>query len=155
VYDQQSVIDTGQNPVFTTITSTQLKKTFYHQLPVSFNYYVAKNWSLGGGIQWNSFSSAITEQEINKRRNANAQDSIASKTILAQKGDSAYQFRKSYFLGIVETEYKWKRFSAGARYTIGLQPYITFSLQGGPVQQQRSTSLQVFLRHQLWRSKDR
>jgi hypothetical protein len=154
LYDQQSVPDTGQSPVFTTITSTSLKKTFYHQLPLTFQYYVAKNWSLGGGIQWNRFSSAVVGQEVNKRRNLIGQDSIVSKLVLGLEGDSAYQFARSFFLGVIETEYSWKRFSIGARYTFGLQPYIKFNLPGAQQQEQKSTSLQIFLRYQLWRSGD-
>ena len=154
-YAQVSVPDTGQGPVFTTITSLNLKKTFYHQLPLTFNYFVTKNWSLGGGMQWNLFSRAIAEETVNKRRNSNLQDSIISKLIKVEKMDTTSVFKKSYFLAVIETEYKWKRFSAGARYTFGLQPYIRFSLPGGNSQEQKSTSLQIFLRYQLWRSKDK
>ncbi len=53
VYAQNFLKDTISNT--TTITSVQLKKTFYHQLPVSFNYYVLPNWSVGAGLTWNRF----------------------------------------------------------------------------------------------------
>jgi hypothetical protein len=54
---------------------------------------------------------------------------------------------------VFETQYRWKRFSLGARYSFGLQPYIVFTLPGGTQQRERNKSLQVFLRYEIWKSK--
>lgn len=144
--------DTTQQPQFTTTTSNTLKKTFYHQLPLAFNYYVLPGWSVGTGIQWNKFSSAVTENESIQRNNFAQQDTSLGKTITPLKKDSAYEFSKSYLQAIVETQYQWKRFSFGARYTFGLQPYIRFTLPGGTLQEEKNSALQVFLRYRLWKS---
>ncbi len=152
VYRRDSVPLTGTNPVFSTITSSTLKKTFYHQLPLTFNYYLAPGWVLGAGIQWNKFYSAVAEEQVVRRNNFTLQDSTLSKIIKKENKDSASEFTKNYLLGVIETEYQWRKLSVGARYTYGLQPYIKFTLPGG-TQQQRSTTLQIFLRYQLWRSK--
>lgn len=144
--------DTSQQPQFTTTTSNTLKKTFYHQLPLSFNYYVLPGWSVGTGIQWNKFSSAVTENESIQRNNFAQQDTSFGKKITPLKKDSAYEFSKSYLQAIVETQYQWKRFSFGARYTFGLQPYIRFTLPGGTLQEEKNSALQVFLRYRLWKS---
>lgn len=144
--------DTSQQPQFTTTTSNTLKKTFYHQLPLSFNYYVLPGWSVGTGIQWNKFSSAVTENESIQRNNFAQQDTSLGKTITPLKKDSAYEFSQSYLQAIVETQYQWKRFSFGARYTFGLQPYIRFTLPGGNLQEEKNSALQVFLRYRLWKS---
>jgi hypothetical protein len=143
--------DTTQQPQFTTTTSNTLKKTFYHQVPLAFNYYVLPGWSVGTGIQWNKFSSAVTENESIRRNNFAQQDSSLGKAIAPLKKDSAYEFSKSYFQAIIETQYQWKRFSFGARYTFGLQPYIRFTLPGGTLQQEKNSALQVFLRYRLWK----
>ena len=152
VYRQRSVNDTGANPVFTRTTSSTLKKTYYHQLPLVFNYFVMNNWSLGAGIQWNKFVSAISEKTETLRNNILLQDSLLSKFIQKEKSDTASEFKRSYLQAIVETQYKWKRFSFGARYSFGLEPYIKFTLPGGTEQEEKNSSLQFFIRYELWKS---
>jgi hypothetical protein len=144
--------DTTSQPQFTTTTSNTLKKTFYHQLPLTFNYYILPGWSVGTGIQWNKFSSAVTENESIRRNNFIQQDSSFGKIIVPLKKDSAYEFSKSYLQAIIEMQYQWKRFSFGARYTFGLDPYIRFTLPGGVLQEEKNNTLQVFLRYRLWKS---
>jgi len=158
LYAQQSRIDTSGGVQFTTTTSNELRKTFYHQLPLTFNYFVTKDWSVGGGIVWNKFFSAISEETVHRKNNSTQADSLLSKRILSTKDDSTSAFTqsafsKSYFQAILETHYRWKRFSIGAKYSFGLQPYIKFTLPGGTQQQERNQSLQVFLRYELWKSK--
>ena len=48
IYDQQERADSFSQSIIT--QSTTLKKTFYHQLPVTFNYFILPNWSAGAGI---------------------------------------------------------------------------------------------------------
>lgn len=154
-YRQKIVPDTGQNPAISTVTSSKLKKTYYHQLPLTFNYIVLPNWSVGAGIQWNKFYGLVSEKAVAIRDNLSQQDTVVSKVVVRESIDSATEFKKSYWLGVIETQYQWKRFSLGARYTFGLQPYIEFTLPGGSQQKERSQSIQVFLRYQLWRSKEK
>jgi hypothetical protein len=155
VYGQVIVPDTGTNSPYDTVTSSVLKKTYYHQLPVTFNYFILPNWSVGGGFVWNKFSSAIAEKEIKKRNRVTGVDSPSVKTAIEKISDSASAsvFSKSYFQAVIETQYKWKRFSLGARYAFGLDPYIRFTLPGGTQQQERNSSLQIFLRYELWKSR--
>jgi len=153
IYQQKIVSDTGTNPQFSRISSATLKKTYYHQLPLTFNYYVLPNLSVGAGIQLNRFVSAVTEKELVRRNNFLQQDSLLSKVVSAIKGDSASEFKKTYLQAVFESQFQWKRFSFGARYTFGLQPYITFTLPGGVPQQERNHSLQLFIRYELWKSK--
>ncbi|MBC7874119.1 MAG: hypothetical protein H7Y01_09000, partial [Ferruginibacter sp.] len=134
LYNQQIVSDTFGT--ITTTTSTKLKKTFYHQLPITFNYFITKDWSLGGGFVWNKFTSAISEQDRSFRNNLTQTDSILSKGVIVRSEKSDSNFAKSYFQGVLETQYRWKRFSLGARYAFGLQPYIKFSLPGGTQHQE-------------------
>jgi len=155
LYQQKSVPDTGSNPRYTTISSSKLKKTFYHQLPISFNYFILPNWSVGTGIQWNKFNSAVSEKEVFKKNNFTQIDSLVSKIVQNDKKDTASVFEKNYFLAVFETQYKWKKFSVGAKYTFGLQPYIKFTLPGGSPQQEKSTSIQIFVRYQLFQSKEK
>jgi hypothetical protein len=152
-YKQTTVSDTGSAPRFYYRNSSTLKKTYYHQLPVVFHYYIRPGWSVGAGIQWNSFYGAVAESELLYHNNILGTDTVFSKVIQPVKKDTASEFKKSFMQGVVETQYKWKRFSFGARYTFGLQPYIEFALPGAAVQKEKMNSLQLFIRFELWRQK--
>jgi hypothetical protein len=151
-YRQQLVPDTGANPQYSTLTAFGLKKTFYHQLPVTFHYFIRSDWSIGLGLQWNLFQSAVAERAINRKNNFTQIDSLVSRSIFKENSPGSL-FRKTYWQAVVESQYKWNRFSFGARYAFGLQPYIQFTLPGQPSRQERNHALQLFLRYELWRQK--
>lgn len=151
IYQQQTRRDTFG--ITNTITSARLKKTFYHQLPVSVNYFVLPNWSVGGGFVWNTFKGAVSERDVVVRIIATGVDSVLSKGAVLATNKADSNFARSYFQALMETQYKWKRFSFGARYSFGLQPYLKFTLPGGTQQHERNRSLQIFIRYQLWKSK--
>jgi hypothetical protein len=153
LYGESAVIQTVGQDTISTITSTRLKKTFYHQVPVSFNYYILKDWSLGAGFVWNRFAGAVSERDINRRSSMNQTDTIISKGVILKSSSRDSNFVKSYFQASFETQYQWKRFSIGGRYSFGLQPYIKFGLAGGAAQQEKNKTLQLFLRYDLWRSR--
>ena len=90
LYQQKQKIDS----MFVTTQSTSLKKTYYHQLPLTFNYFVSKNLSVGTGIMWNKFVSAISSQDNVQHNNLTGTDSIITKgTILVPKiTDSGIRF---------------------------------------------------------------
>jgi len=152
LYQQTHKTDSAQN---VTTQSTSLRKTYYHQLPLTFNYFVSKDLSVGVGIVWNKFVSAISSQDIIKHNNLTGTDSVISRgTILVTKTpDTSNVFAKSWFQALFEMQYRWKRFSFGARYAVGLEPYIKFELQPGVPQQEKNSSLNIFLGYELWRSK--
>lgn len=151
IYQQENQLDSSG--MTNTITSEKLKKTFYHQLTASFNYSVLPNFSVGGGFVWNTFKGAVSEQDVVQRTISTGIDTVLSKGVIMSTNRADSNFAKTYFQALVETQYKWKRFSLGARYSFGLQPYLKFNLPGGTQQKERNRSLQVFLRYELWRSK--
>lgn len=154
LYYQEVAPDTiGGPPRFETTTSNRLKKSFYHQLPFTFNYFVKPNWSVGGGLQWNKFYGAVSDQEVIKHDVATNQDQVLSKGIVVTKSDSSGSFERSYIQGIFETQYRWKRFSFGARYTFGLQPYITITLPNQPEKKEKNSNILIFVRYELWKQK--
>ena len=143
--------DTGFQ-VITNDTSKHLKKTYYNQVPVTFNYFVLPNWSVGAGFIWNKFTSAVSEQEITQHNNITDSNFVVSKNLITNKvADS--NFVSSYFQYVLETQYRWKKLSLGVRYTFGLQPYLKFTLPGGTQQQEKNQSVLLFIRYELWRSK--
>jgi hypothetical protein len=134
-------------------TSLQLQKTYYHQASVSFNYFIFPNLSFGGGIIWNRFSSAISAKDVIQRDRLTGLDSVISKGVVIRSKSTDTTFVKSYFQTVAKTQYKWKKFSIGVKYAFGLQPYIKFTLPGGTKQEEKNSSLQLFIRYELWRSK--
>lgn len=153
VYKETNVPDTGSAPAFNMISSNQLRKTFYHQLPVTFNYYINKQLSIGLGIQVNRFQAAIGEQNVVKHDNITQGDTLVSKKVFAENNAAQSGFAKTYLLGVGELQYQWRRFFIGAKYTYGLQPYIRFTIDGQSEQKESSRSLQIMLRYQFWKSK--
>lgn len=156
LYNQAIVRDTANTTV--TTTSTTLKKTFYHQLPVTFNYFVIPNLSVGAGIVWNKFSGAVSSKDIVQHNNQSAQDVTLLKDaiIVTKTTDTSFakqDFAQSYLQAVLEGQYQLKHFSFGARYAFGLQPYIRFDLPGNIHKEERNNSLQIFIRYELWRSK--
>ena len=153
-YDQVIQIDTVNQ--VTNIASESVKKTFYHQVPLAFNYYIKPNWTVGTGIVWNKFYSAVTEQEFVRRNNNSQTDTVLFKGTSTLRGaDSAVEkgFSRSWTQAIFQTQYQWKRFVFGARYSVGLQPYIRFTLPNSPTQSEKNSSLQIFIKYELWKSK--
>lgn len=142
----------GQD-TFKTTSTAKLKKTFYHQLPLTFNYFVLPNWSIGTGIIWNRFVSAVAEQDFVRRINSGPADTLLLDAI--QRDTNTSSFAKSYLHAVIETQYRWKKFSFGLRYAFGLQPYLRFNLPGGVERQERNMSLQLFIRYEFWRSKSK
>ncbi|CAN5556750.1 hypothetical protein BH11BAC3_BH11BAC3_46800 [soil metagenome] len=149
LYFQKGILDSAGT---LTVTNSRIKKTFYHQLPISFNYLVVPGFSLGAGFTFNKFTSAVVQQEVHRTNVASQLDTlINSATFNQKKADS--NFVNTYLQAQFEMQYNWKKFSAGARYSFGLQPYLKFQLPGGAQSKESNHSLQLFLRYELWNNK--
>jgi hypothetical protein len=151
-YGSMSFSDTGN--VITTTTAFRLKKTFFHQLPVSFNYFVLPNWSVGAGVMYSRFHGAVSEETVRLRNNQLQRDSLVSQKVVYVKAsdDSTSAFTSSQLHALIETQYQWKRFSFGLRYTQGLQPFIRYMEPNGVLREEKNRSLQAFIRFRIWQS---
>ncbi len=149
-FSRQTKFDVFTNNI--TTTSLRLKKTYYHQLPLSFNYNLNKNLSVGAGAMYSYFYGAVTEQEtVNK----NVQTGVEtfSTTFVPVKGFTDSFLYKTQVHFLLQTNYQWKRFSLGLRYTNDLQPYIKYTLPDGSLRTEKNHSLQMILRYRLWQGK--
>ncbi len=147
-YSQQTISDSSQ---FTSTTTTlRLKKTFYHQLPISFNYYVLPHLSLGTGLLYSRFHGAVTEQEIEQR--SAQRDTILKEVIHISSSTDSF-FTRSQVQILFQTEFTWRRLSLAVRYTRGLQPYIRYPDAAGVMQEQTNQAFDAALRFRIWRSK--
>ena len=148
-YNQLTKYDAASMDV--TTTTMRLKKTYYHQFPLSFNYYVIPNLSVGIGGMYSRFYGATTEKEINTR-NVLTQTDATVKEIIPVKHFTDSFLYKTQVHTFIQADYHWKRFSFGLRYTRDLQPYIRYTKPDGTIDEKKNQSLQLMIRFRLWQS---
>lgn len=149
-YNQTTKYDTTSMNL--TTTTLRLKKTYYHQLPVSFNYYLKPNLSLGVGGIYSRFYGAISEREITTT-NFNTQTASSSKQIIPIKHFTDSFLYKTQLHFLLQANFQIGKFSLGLRYTRDLQPYIRFTRPDGSIDNEKNQSLQLMLRYRLWQSR--
>jgi hypothetical protein len=148
-YNQNTKLDSSTMNV--TMTTMRLKKTYYHQLPFSFNYYLKTNLSVGMGGMYSHFYGAVTEKETDTW-NAQTQTNTNFKEIIHIKHFTDSFLYKTQVHFLVQADYQWKRFSFGLRYTNDIQPYIKYTKPDGTVDEEKNQSLQLMIRYKLWQS---
>jgi hypothetical protein len=150
-YNRNTKFDTFSKSI--TITTMRLKKTYYHQLPLSFNYYVVPNLSVGIGGMYSRFLGAVSEKEtINF--NTITQATTTSKQIVPIKHFNDSFLYKTQVHALIQATYQWKRFAFELRYTKDIQPYIKYTKPDGTVDEEKNQSLQFIARYRLWRSRE-
>jgi hypothetical protein len=161
-YEQFVIHDTA-NQRTTTITS-RVKKTFYHQFPLSFNYQVLPRLTVGTGVMYSIFHGAVAEREIIDQVN---QTTTITKSIIpihrtdttsgpsggSSGGYSAGYFKNSQIHFLFQTDYELKKFSFSLRYALGLEPFIRYTDSSGALLEEKNQSLQFAVRYRLWKSK--
>jgi hypothetical protein len=148
-YNQNTKYDALNNNV--TTTTMRLKKTYYHQLPVSFNYFLLSNLSIGIGGMYSHFYGAVTEREITTL-NTQTQAVSTIKQIIPVKHFTDSFLYKTQVHALLQADYHWKKFSFGLRYTKDMQPYIKYTKPDGTVDEEKNQSLQFMIRYRLWQS---
>jgi hypothetical protein len=149
-YNQNTRVDSSTMDV--TTTTMRLKKTYYHQLPFSFNYYLKPNLSIGLGGMYSRFYGAVTEKETDTW-NTQTQTSTNFKEIIHIKHFTDSFLYKTQVHFLVQADYQWKRFSFGLRYTKDIQPYIKYTKPDGTVDEEKNQSLQLMIRYRIWPGK--
>jgi hypothetical protein len=147
-----SKVVTPRNALEDLITQKTLTKAYYMQVPVTINYSVSKNWSVGTGVVWNKFTKATGVETQSLYHVLRQRDSVlSSKRINIDKSEKSFL---PYFLQWrLETQYRWKRFSLGMNYSVALQPFQKFVTSGGEYKNKSTGSFQLFLRYEIWNSK--
>lgn len=127
-----------------------IQKLYYHQLPFSINYQIMPNWSIGTGVMYNILAGAVSEQEIRSKNVQSGAETI-SRNITPVKGYKDSFLYKTTAGVLLQTDYHWKRFSLGLRYTQNLEPFIKYTKPDGEVLNEKNKVLQAVLRFRLWR----
>jgi hypothetical protein len=135
-----------------TTTTMRLKKTYYHQLPLSFNYYILPNLSLGLGGMYSRFDGAVTEEEIKVQNVPTGTETITREIIPIKHFTDSFLYKTQVHV-LVQADYQLKKFSFGLRYAKDIQPYIKYTRPDGTVDEEKNQSLQFIVRYRLWQSK--
>ncbi|HEX6334562.1 MAG TPA: hypothetical protein VFZ78_10070 [Flavisolibacter sp.] len=149
-FSRKTVYDTAAQSIVT--TTMRLKKTYYHQIPVTLNYHVLPNLSVGAGGMYSRFHGAITEQEVRTLDIQSQQEIISKKIVQIPHFTDSFLYRTQVH-ALLQADYHWKRFSVGLRYKMDLQPFIKYTEPNGFVNTSRNEMLEFMLRFRLWQSK--
>lgn len=150
-YSRRTSFDTGSQVI--TTTSMRLLKTYYHQLPISFNYYVKPGWSVGAGAMYSRFSGAVTETETKNTNIQTQQETIVKRVSNIQGFKDSFLYKTQVHL-MLQTDYQWKNFLVGLRYTKDVQPYIKYTNPDGTIRSEKNFTLQAIIRWQFWSSEN-
>lgn len=147
----------SNQPLNYIISTSVLKKVYYNQVPISFDYVIIPNLSVGVGMIYNSFAGQVSQNNVKKKLYGTAADSsISTSTETSTNGDSVLTFTKNSFQGLIEGQYEWNHFTFGARYAIGLQPYLKYNAPtSGTPTEKKNDALTVFIRFELWDSRSK
>jgi len=148
-YNRKTSFDAATKEI-TTVTM-RLKKTYYHQLPLSFNYYVRPDLSIGIGGMYSRFYGAIAEEETKTQNLVSGRQTIFKEIIPIRHFTDSFLYKTQVHV-LVQADYQWKKFSFGLRYTKDIQPYIKYTRPDGTIEEEKNQSLQFLIRYQLWRS---
>ncbi len=146
-YSRKTTIDLLANSTKT--TTLRLQKTYYSEIPISFNYYVRPNWSVGVGGMYSWFHGAIAQQDTKITNLINQQQTSSTQLLPINGFTDSFLYRSNTYL-LFQTDYQWKRFSFGLRYSRDLQPYIKYTLPDGAIMDKRNWALDFVLRFRLF-----
>jgi hypothetical protein len=149
-YNRKTKFDSTDQSI--TITTLRLKKTYYHQFPLSINYYVRPNLSVGIGGMYSRFYGAVTEKETDVYHTLTQTVTNFKQIIPVKHFTDSFLYKTQIHL-LMQADYEWKKFSFGLRYTKDIQPYIKYTRPDGTVDEERNQSLQLMVRYRLWQSK--
>lgn len=124
-------------------TTLKLKKTYYHQIPVSFNYYIKKNWSVGAGVMYGILHRSVTEREL-AIKNIQSQQETRSSNIISSGFTDSFLYKKQYHW-LLQTNYEWKKLSFGIRYSKDVLPYIKYTMPSGELNEQKNQTLSFII----------
>jgi hypothetical protein len=148
-YSQKTTYDAATSNL--TVTTMNLVKTYYHDLSLSFNYFLLPNLSFGAGGIYSRFDGAVSEQKISTS-NIPTQTTHSVNEIVPMKHFTDSFLYKNQLRILTQMGYQWRRLSFVLRYTKDIQPYIKYTRPDGSVTEQKNQSLQFLLRYRLWQT---
>ena len=148
-YWQQTKADYAHGSV--TVTSNHLQKTFYNQLPLSFNFYVHPAWSVGASVMYNWLRGAVAVQKT-ATGNVPLNMPTISEEQLPIKGFTDSFLYKTTASVLLQTTYEKNRWLFGLRYLQDVQPFIAYTLPNGEKNNKKNSSVEMLIQYRLFRS---
>ncbi|RYZ26631.1 MAG: hypothetical protein EOO10_15005 [Chitinophagaceae bacterium] len=127
----------------------RIQKLYYHQLPLTVNYHLLPNLSVGTGVMYSRLAGAVTEQAITSKNVQTGNESV-SRNITPIKGFKDSFLYKSTAGIVVQTDYHWNRFSMGLRFSKNLLSFIRYTTPNGAIMDEKNKTLQAILRFRLF-----
>ena len=135
------------------ITTIQLRKLFYQKIGFSYHYFIKSSWSVGAGFSWSKLYRTISEKNVIIKNLQNQTQQTNTQVLPAAYNDS-FLF-KSVPAFTLHTNYEWRRFNLGLRWTSDLQPYIKYIRPSGEIVERKDQTLELLLYFRLWKSKQK
>jgi hypothetical protein len=149
VYSQQTSVNnfSAQQK----ITRLELRKIFYQKIGLSYHRFIKPSWSVGAGLHWSKLYRTISTKNVTIKNLQNQSEETNTQVIPSNFNDS-FLF-KSVPSFTLQTNYEWRRFNLGLRWTSDLQPYIKFTRPSGEIVERKDQVLELLLYIRLWKSK--
>jgi len=130
-------------------TTYRLKKTYYHQFPVSFNYYLGPKFSVGAGAIFNRFYGAVSEREVISEDVFTQQVSTSKEVVRIDHFTDSFLYKTQTNL-LFQAGYHWKAFTFSLRYTGDIQPFMKYTRPDGVINVRKNATLQFVAQLRLW-----
>ncbi len=148
-YWQKTTADYGHGS--TTMDKYYLQKTWYNEIPVSFNLYLRPSLSIGAGIMYNRLRGASAKRETSVYDVVSGH-SVYDESVLPWKSFTDSFLYKTNASLLLQTDYEKEKWTFGLRYLHDMQPFLTYTLPDGAKKDKQNTSLELLIRYRLYRS---
>lgn len=151
-YSENMTYDTVNNKLLT--KEYHLRKAYYHQVSLSFNYEVLPHLSVGMGGMYSVFYRAVVQQELRTKDLQSGSESATFQNIQVPQFSDSFFF-KTQMQVLFQTAYEWKRWSLGLRYKKDLEPFIKYTTPDGVLKEEKNGVLEAIVKWQIWKQKKR
>jgi hypothetical protein len=104
---------------------------------------------VGTGAVYNILAGAVTEQEVTSKNVQTGNESVSRSIAPVQGYKDSFLYKTTAGL-LFQTDYHWKRFALGLRYTQNLEPFIKYTRPDGTILNERNRVLQAIIRFRLF-----
>ncbi|HRP33006.1 MAG TPA: hypothetical protein PKV73_14005 [Agriterribacter sp.] len=123
-----------------------LRKLYYFNIPLSFYYSPLRNFYLGSGLQFSSFTSGLADVEQRAANNT----LLYSETIKLKDDSLSSGIRSSEWRYLFDANYYYQRLMVGFRYNQALSNLVVPAANSGtPTARLRNQAFQFYIRYNL------
>lgn len=150
-YTQRLLLSRTSVTGFPTISENNvyLEKLYYFNVPFNVYYSPARNFFIGGGLQYSSLLSGVASYE--ERRITGQTQSYNTVTRRFKDDSVAAKFAPSEWRYQFDANYYFRRFTLGVRYNQAMRDFIDLQATTlRPAVQGRNRAFLLYLRFNIW-----